>query len=304
MRNKRVNKRFGKYSLTENLLSGGGMGLLTEMQLTAADIQDLADDLLKVPGSGKTPDKKRQDAGNAGEAFIIRHLGGTNTDTIERNFPMVDVYVGDLNDLANSGGNGGTGGLIFYSVKASSQTGKHGVQQELNANTMANKLDQYEYFLPDQTECKIRFGVYVLTIDYDNDSVQVHKSDLHTILLKKQPDGKWLAVDAHEQTSKLDLSKTAPHPHFNGGNNLRTPDNFAAVGLELSQVGVGAFNKHIDTTGDGNLDTQIMDPAVHDSNKEYIRKGENARNRRSGFKGSPSQFPGRGNDPTNVEVPS
>ena len=140
MRNKRRNRRFGKYSLTENLLSGGGMGLLTEMQLTAADIQDLADDLLKVPGSGETPDKKRKAAGDAGEAFIIRHLGGTNTDTIETNFPMADVYVGDLNDLANSGGSGGTGGLIFYSVKASSQTGKHGVHQELNANVMLSLI--------------------------------------------------------------------------------------------------------------------------------------------------------------------
>ena len=143
-----------------------------------------------------------------------------------------------------------------------------------------------------------------MTIDYDNDSVQVHKSDLHTILLKKGADNKWTAVDVHEQTSKLDRSKTAPHPHFNGGNNLRTPDHFAAVGLELSQVGVGAFNKHVDTTGDGNLDTQIMDPDVHDSNKEFVRQGVPARNRRSGFKGSPSQFPGRGNDPTNVPVSS
>lgn len=299
MRYNRKNKRLGKYSLTENLLSGSGLGLITEMQLSPAVIQDLADELLQVPGSGETSSKRRKAAGDAGEKFIAQHLGGKNTDTIETNFPMADIYVGNLSDLANSGGSGGTGGLIFYSVKASSQVGQHGVHQELNANAMANALDRHEMFLPDQTECKIRFGVYILTIDYDGDSVQVHKSDLHTILLKKGTDG-WTAVDVQEQTSKLDRSKTTPHPHFNGGNDLRKPDDFARVGLELSQIGVGAFNKHI---GDGDDRKQIMDPDVHDSNKPFMRQGKNSRNRRSGFKGSPSKFPGNRDDLTDVEVP-
>lgn len=301
MRYNRKNKRLGKYSLTENLLAGGGLGLITEMQMSPADIQTLADELLKVPGSGKSAGKRSIDAGKAGEAFIRRHLGGTDTDTIEKNFPMADVYVGDLNNLANSGGSGGSGGLIFYSVKASSQTGVHSWHQQLNANAMANKLDSYEYFLPDQTECKIRFGVYVLTIDYDNDSIQVAKSDLHTILLKKGEDGSWTAVDVQEQASKLDRSKTTPHPHFNGGNDLRKPDDFAGVGLELSEVGVGAFNKHTGARGDSER-KQILDPDVHDTNKPYMKQGVNARSRRTGFKGSPSKFPGKGNDLTDVEI--
>ena len=197
-RNKRgrSSSRFGKYSLTENLLAGDGQGLITEMQLSPADIQSLADDLLAVPGSGKSPSDKRADAGNAGEAFIEKHLGGTNTDSIQVNFPMADIYVGDLGSLAKSGGDGGTGGLVFYSVKASSQTGVFATHQELNANVMANVLDSKGHFGADQRECKIRFGVYVLSIDHDNDSVQVMKSDLHTILLKKEGDS-WAVSYTH-----------------------------------------------------------------------------------------------------------
>tara|TARA_X000000950_G_C13916424_1_gene661198 strand:- start:1818 stop:2708 length:891 start_codon:yes stop_codon:yes gene_type:complete len=294
-RNPRYNTK-SKYSLKENILSGDGMGLITEMQLSANEIQDLADTLLAIPGSGATPDAKADAAGNAGELFIQRHLGGTNTDDIVANFPMADIYVGNLGDLAQSGGAGGPGGLVFYSVKASSQTGVFGTQQELNANVMADKLDEKGLFAMGQSECKIRFGVYVLSIDYDNDSVQVMKSDLHTILLKKGPRG-WVAVDVQEQTSKLDPKRNQPHPHFNGGNNLRSMAAFASVGLELSEVGVGAFSQHTGERGDVNR-VQTVNPDVHDTNKPYGK----AKSRRPGFKGSPSRFPGNANDPSPREI--
>ena len=279
------NRRRAKYSLTENLLAEGGLGLLTEMQMSKSDIQDLTDTILALgPFSGASSQDQKALGGDAGEAWIMRHVGGQNTDdTIETNCPFVDVQVGDLSAIAKSAGGGGTGGLVFYSVKTSVQGGVIDAKQKLNIDVFADALERKGHCDPGQEDMMIRFGVYLLTIDFKSkkkqtgaDSVQVYRSDLHTALVKKI-NGKWTCVDVQEQASNLDYGQTDAKQGFNDDSCtlIRSMGDFEKHGLEMRLVGENAFSYHDDQG------VQRRDPSVHDTNP-----GEGGhRTRDSGFRG-------------------